>query len=62
MRQQGMKNLFDTIVAGGWRGALPHGSQRQDCCSGRVCHSDFGALYQGYCSDMTRTLMVNGEG
>ncbi|MDW9204071.1 M24 family metallopeptidase [Escherichia coli] len=57
------KSLFDTIVASGWRGALPHGKASDKIvAAGEFVTLDFGALYQGYCSDMTRTLLVNGEG
>ncbi|EEW0764607.1 aminopeptidase [Escherichia albertii] len=64
MRQQGAeKASFDTIVASGWRGALPHGKASDKIVTaGEFVTLDFGALYQGYCSDMTRTLLVNGEG
>lgn len=64
MRQQGAeKASFDTIVASGWRGALPHGKASDKIvAAGEFVTLDFGALYQGYCSDMTRTLLVNGEG
>ncbi len=63
MRQQGAESLFDTIVASGWRGALPHGKASDKIvAAGEFVTLDFGALYQGYCSDMTRTLLVNGEG
>ncbi|MEI7024682.1 M24 family metallopeptidase [Paenibacillus sp. y28] len=50
---------FDTIVASGERSALPHG-----VASDRVLQPnefvklDFGALYQGYCSDITRTVFI----
>ncbi len=64
MRQQGAeKTSFDTIVASGWRGALPHGKASDKIvAAGEFVTLDFGAVYQGYCSDMTRTLLVNGEG
>ncbi|WP_113650200.1 aminopeptidase [Escherichia albertii] len=64
MRQQGAeKASFDTIVASGWRGALPHGKASDKIVTaGEFVTLDFGALYQGYCSDMTRTLLMNGEG
>lgn len=64
MRQQGAeKASFDTIVASGWRGALPHGKASDKIvAAGEFVTLDFGALYQGYCSDMTRTLLVNGDG
>ncbi|SPZ77537.1 aminopeptidase [Shigella dysenteriae] len=64
MRQQGAeKASFDTIVASGWSGALPHGKASDKIvAAGEFVTLDFGALYQGYCSDMTRTLLVNGDG
>ena len=64
MRSQGAETAsFDTIVASGWRGALPHGKASDKIvAAGEFVTLDFGALYQGYCSDMTRTLLVNGEG
>ncbi|WP_274365358.1 M24 family metallopeptidase [Paenibacillus thermotolerans] len=60
MRRQGASaTSFATIVASGERSALPHG-----VASGRVLGTnefvkmDYGALYKGYCSDMTRTVFI----
>lgn len=50
---------FDTIVAAGPNGAMAHhqpGSRRIG--DGDLVVLDFGALVDGYCSDMTRTVMV----
>jgi Xaa-Pro aminopeptidase len=50
---------FDTIVASGPNGAMPHhraGERRIN--EGDLVVIDFGALVDGYHSDMTRTLMV----
>ena len=50
---------FDTIVASGVRGALPHGLASEKLIkNGELVTIDFGALYNGYCSDMTRTFAV----
>ena len=64
MRQQGAeKASFDTIVASGWRGALPHGKASDKRVeAGEFITLDFGAQYQGYCSDMTRTFWISGAG
>lgn len=57
------KTSFDTIVASGWRGALPHGKASDKLVeAGEFITLDFGAQYQGYCSDMTRTFRVPGAG
>ena len=53
------KNSFDTIVASGWRGSLPHGvASDKKIQSGEFVTMDFGAICNGYCSDMTRTICV----
>lgn len=53
------KASFDTIVASGWRGALPHGKASDKVVeAGEFITLDFGAQYQGYCSDMTRTFHI----
>lgn len=53
------KAAFDTVVASGWRGALPHGkASDKRVAAGELITLDFGAQYQGYCSDMTRTFQV----
>ena len=63
MKQQGAeKPSFDTIVASGPRGALPHGKASEKIIvAGELVTLDFGAQYQGYCSDMTRTFLVAGR-
>lgn len=60
MRKNGASGAsFETIVASGLRGALPHGlaSAKLLACGDAVT-IDFGALYEGYCSDMTRTFFI----
>jgi Xaa-Pro aminopeptidase len=50
---------FDTIVGSGPNGAKPHhqpAARRIE--SGDLVVLDFGALVDGYCSDMTRTVAV----
>jgi len=60
MRREGAtSSSFDTIVASGWRSALPHGvASTKEIASGELVTLDYGALYNGYCSDTTRTLAV----
>src|SRR5690625_36404 len=60
MRPQGAtSSSFDTIVASGYRGALPHGvASEKEIQTGELVTMDFGALYNGYCSDITRTIAV----
>lgn len=64
MKQQGAdKPSFDTIVASGPRGALPHGKASDKLIiAGEMVTLDFGAQHQGYCSDMTRTFLVAAQG
>ncbi|MFD1066224.1 M24 family metallopeptidase [Oceanobacillus locisalsi] len=60
MRRQGAtSSSFDTIVASGYRSALPHGvASGKKIQEGELVTLDYGALYNGYCSDITRTLAV----
>jgi Xaa-Pro aminopeptidase len=54
---------FETIVASGPNAAMPHhrpGSRPIGRAEPVVI--DFGALFDGYCSDMTRTVWVDGVG
>ena len=53
------KTSFDTIVASGARSALPHGMASDKVVAiGDFITFDFGAVYKGYHSDMTRTLVL----
>lgn len=60
MRKQGAEGpSFDTIMASGERSALPHGvASSKIIAAGELVTMDFGALFEGYCSDITRTVMV----
>ncbi|RDW21952.1 M24 family metallopeptidase [Oceanobacillus chungangensis] len=60
MRKQGATaSSFDTIVASGLRSALPHGvASSKEIQSGELVTLDYGAIYEGYCSDITRTVAV----
>lgn len=50
---------FDTIVASGWRSALPHGVASDKVIEkGDFVTLDYGALHNGYVSDITRTIAV----
>ncbi|UCH01822.1 MAG: aminopeptidase P family protein [Candidatus Bathyarchaeota archaeon] len=60
MRIRGSKGTaFETVVASGPRSAYPHG-----VCSDRIIRKgdlvilDLGAIYSGYCCDITRTKIV----
>jgi Xaa-Pro aminopeptidase len=63
MRSKGADSAsFDTIVASGARSALPHGvASDKPIAEGELVTFDFGAYYRGYCSDLTRTVMVGKE-
>ncbi|ABO49586.1 peptidase M24 [Desulforamulus reducens MI-1] len=60
MRKLGASGVaFETIVASGPRSALPHGVASDRLLEdGDFITMDFGALYQGYNSDMTRTVVI----
>ncbi len=60
MRKRGAeKPAFDTIVASGVRSALPHGRASNKAVeAGDFVTMDFGAVYEGYHSDMTRTVVA----
>lgn len=60
MRKSGAtSSSFDIIVASGARSALPHGVASDKVIEkGDFVTLDFGALYKGYVSDITRTVSV----
>ena len=60
MRKQGAtSSSFSIIVASGLRSALPHGVATNKVIeSGDFVTLDYGALYNGYISDITRTVAV----
>jgi len=62
MRRQGADDLsFETIVAAGPNGSRPHHTPSDSNIErGDLVVIDFGALVEGYHSDMTRTIAVGG--
>ena len=60
MKRQGASDLsFDTIVASGVRSSMPHGVASDKVIEkGDFVTLDFGCVYKGYCSDMTRTVII----
>lgn len=60
MKKQGASALsFTTIAASGARSAMPHGTATDKVIErGDFLTLDFGCVYEGYCSDMTRTVVI----
>lgn len=58
-RNGGTSTSFETIVASGERSALPHGiASDRFLQPNEFVKLDFGAYYKGYCSDITRTVVL----
>ena len=59
MRKNGADGLaFDTIAVSGAASSLPHGTPSDVKLRAGFLTMDFGARYNGYCSDMTRTVVI----
>ena len=60
MLHYGAENMsFDPIVVSGANGSVPHGVPAERTIqAGEFVTMDFGCIYHGYCSDMTRTVAV----
>ncbi|MCK4460297.1 MAG: aminopeptidase P family protein, partial [candidate division Zixibacteria bacterium] len=53
------KPAFDSIVASGYRSAMPHGeASDKKLAKGDFVTFDFGAVVNRYVSDMTRTVVI----
>ena len=64
LRAEGFERpAFDTIVASGPNGALPHyRAGARILQAGDLVVLDFGGVMDGYCSDITRTIAVGPPG
>lgn len=60
MYKNGAQGLsFDPIVVSGPNTSMPHGvAGERKLQTGDFVTMDFGVIYQGYCSDMTRTIAM----
>lgn len=60
MKKYGASNIaFDSIIVSGVNSSLPHGvPSNKKIEQGDFVTMDFGAAYNGYCSDMTRTIAI----
>lgn len=59
MRKNGASALaFETIAVSGDASALPHGTPRNLKLRQGFLTMDYGAKFDGYCSDMTRTVVI----
>lgn len=59
LRHGAEKMSFDPIVASGTNGSMPHAvPTEKKIGAGEFVTMDFGCIYHGYCSDMTRTVCV----
>jgi len=53
------QDSFNPIIASGRRGALPHGRASAKVIeNGEMVTIDFGCTYEGFCSDITRTVSM----
>jgi Xaa-Pro aminopeptidase len=59
MRKNGAERTsFDTIAVSGTASSMPHGVPRNVKLERGFLTMDFGCVYGGYCSDMTRTVVL----
>ena len=59
MRKNGAERTsFDTIAVSGTASSMPHGVPRNVKLEKGFLTMDFGCVYEGYCSDMTRTVCI----
>ena len=59
LRRGGERVSFDPIVAAGANGSMPHAVPGETVIeAGMFVTMDFGCVWGGYCSDMTRTVAV----
>ena len=60
VKSNGGDNMsFDTICVSGPNSSLPHGVPGDiEICENSFLTMDFGVKYKGYCSDMTRTVVL----
>lgn len=60
MKTSGASGLsFDSIVASGVNSSMPHATPSNKLIeNGDFLTMDFGCIYKGYCSDMTRTIVI----
>ncbi len=60
MKEEGAEGFsFDTIAASGAHSAMPHAVPTDKVLEeGDFLTLDFGCIWKGYCSDMTRTVVV----
>ncbi len=59
MRKNGAEDVaFDTICVSGAKSSLPHGRPENVKLGKGFLTMDFGAKYEGYCADMTRTVCI----
>lgn len=60
MKRHGASKLsFDTIIASGPNSSMPHAQvTNRKIQNGDFVTMDFGCVYKGYCSDMTRTIAI----
>ena len=60
MKKRGAEGFsFDTIMASGIHSSMPHAiPSEKKLEAGEFITMDFGCVYRGYCSDMTRTVVL----
>ena len=60
MKKHGAEGFsFDTIAASGVNSSMPHAiPSEKKLAMGEFITMDFGCIYKGYCSDMTRTVCL----
>ncbi len=60
MKKHGARGFsFDTIMASGEHSSMPHAiPSEREFRDGDFVTMDFGCIYEGYCSDMTRTIAI----